>query len=350
MLLKKIKIMFNDLQSDYSDGINGYIDETFYGKELMEELKDNSYEPNSKENTNHTDEEKEQNHRDFHQKAPTTNEITTKKEITNNNNNDEANNENNVESNYNNNNNDETKNENNIESNDTNNNNDETNNENNIESNYNNNNNDEINNENNIESNDINNIMKSTGDDTDNINHTQRHDKFSDDNLRKKIKDIILDKTLLYINEKIRRLYNNNIGKGICRKQLLKLNKKKISSTKINYNKEFLHKTLEDIFSEQSTQIKNFPEDFNKNLIKSLMNETDYNKSKYFQKLFNLTFLECLNHFIGKEIHEELIGMTNMNKKLEEFSNDGNYKQCLNYYFVNYESIINRKIGRKPRI
>jgi hypothetical protein len=314
MLLKKIKIMFNDLQSDYSDGINGYIDETFYGKELIEELKDNSYEPNSKENTNHTDEEKEQNHRDFHQKAPTTNEITTKKEITNNNNNDEANNENNVESNYNNNN------------------------------------NDEINNENNIESNDINNIMKSTGDDTDNINHTQRHDKFSDDNLRKKIKDIILDKTLLYINEKIRRLYNNNIGKGICRKQLLKLNKKKISSTKINYNKEFLHKTLEDIFSEQSTQIKNFPEDFNKNLIKSLMNETDYNKSKYFQKLFNLTFLECLNHFIGKEIHEELIGMTNMNKKLEEFSNDGNYKQCLNYYFVNYESIINRKIGRKPRI
>jgi hypothetical protein len=314
MLLKKIKIMFNDLQSDYSDGINGYIDETFYGKELIEELKDNSYEPNSKENTNHTDEEKEQNHRDFHQKAPTTNEITTKKEITNNNNNDETNNENNVESNYNNNN------------------------------------NDEINNENNIESNDINNIMKSTGDDTDNINHTQRHDKFSDDNLRKKIKDIILDKTLLYINEKIRRLYNNNIGKGICRKQLLKLNKKKISSTKINYNKEFLHKTLEDIFSEQSTQIKNFPEDFNKNLIKSLMNETDYNKSKYFQKLFNLTFLECLNHFIGKEIHEELIGMTNMNKKLEEFSNDGNYKQCLNYYFVNYESIINRKIGRKPRI
>ena len=314
MLLKKIKIMFNDLQSDYSDGINGYIDETFYGKELIEELKDNSYEPNSKENTNHTDEEKEQNHRDFHQKAPTTNEITTKKEITNNNNNDEANNENNVESNYNNNN------------------------------------NDEINNENNIESNDINNIMESTGDDTDNINHTQRHDKFSDDNLRKKIKDIILDKTLLYINEKIRRLYNNNIGKGICRKQLLKLNKKKISSTKINYNKEFLHKTLEDIFSEQSTQIKNFPEDFNKNLIKSLMNETDYNKSKYFQKLFNLTFLECLNHFIGKEIHEELIGMTNMNKKLEEFSNDGNYKQCLNYYFVNYESIINRKIGRKPRI
>ena len=314
MLLKKIKIMFNDLQSDYSDGINGYIDETFYGKELIEELKDNSYEPNSKENTNHTDEEKEQNHRDFHQKAPTTNEITTKKEITNNNNNDETNNENNVESNYNNNN------------------------------------NDEINNENNIESNDINNIMESTGDDTDNINHKQRHDKFSDDNLRKKIKDIILDKTLLYINEKIRRLYNNNIGKGICRKQLLKLNKKKISSTKINYNKEFLHKTLEDIFSEQSTQIKNFPEDFNKNLIKSLMNETDYNKSKYFQKLFNLTFLECLNHFIGKEIHEELIGMTNMNKKLEEFSNDGNYKQCLNYYFVNYESIINRKIGRKPRI
>ena len=38
--------MFNDLQSEYSDGINENIDETFYGKQLIEELKDNSYEPN----------------------------------------------------------------------------------------------------------------------------------------------------------------------------------------------------------------------------------------------------------------------------------------------------------------
>ena len=338
--------MFNDLQSDCSDEINGNMDETFYGKELIEELKDNSYEPNSKENTNHTDKEKEQNHTDFHQKVSIINEITTKKEINNNNdnNNDEINNKINNESNDNNN--DEINNEINNENND--NNNDETNNE--INNENNDNNNDEINNEYNIESNDINNINESTGDDTDNTNNMQKHDKFSDDNLRRKIKDIILDKILLYINEKIRRLYNNNIGKGICRKQLLKLNKKKISSTKVNYNKEFLHKTLEDIFSEQSKQIKNFPEDFNKKLIISLMNATDYNKSKYFQKLFNLTFLECLNHFIGKEIHEELIGMTNMNKKLEEFSNDGNYKECLNYYFVNYESITNKKIGRKSRI
>ena len=318
--------MFNDLQLDYSDGINGNMDETFYGKELIEELKDNSYEPNSKENTNQHNKEKEQNHTDFHQKVSIINEITPKKEI--NNNNDEINNEYNIESNENNN--------------------DEINNENNIESNDNN--NDEINNEYNIESNDINNINESTGDDTDNTNNRQKHDKFSDDNLIRKIKDIILDKILLYINGKIRRLYNNNIGKGICRKQLLKLNKKTISSTKVNYNKEFLHKTLEDIFSEQSKQIKRFPEDFNKKLIKSLMNATDYNKSKYFQKLFNLTFLECLNHFIGKEIHEELIGLTNMNKKLEEFSNDGNYKECLNYYFLNYETITNKKICRKSRI
>ena len=89
--------------------------------------------------------------------------------------------------------------------------------------------------------------------------------------------------------------------------------------------------------------------DFNKNLIKSLKNEKDYDKRKYFQNLFNLTFLQCLNHFNEKEIHEELVGMKTMSKILDVFSGEQDYLDNLKFCFTNYESFINNTKSRKSR-
>jgi hypothetical protein len=177
----------------------------------------------------------------------------------------------------------------------------------------------------------------------------KKHDKYADDNVIKKCKNILIDCLFSFINEKIRRLYNNNIGKGIFTKQFKKLDKTKLASTTVKDNKELLHKTLEDIFSDISGKIDSCLKDFNKNLIKLLKDEKDYNKKKYFQKLFNLTFLQCLNHFNGKVCHEELCGMTNMKKKIEKFSQDEDYIKVLEYYFVNFDSIICSKKSRKQR-
>ena len=184
--------------------------------------------------------------------------------------------------------------------------------------------------------------LKSTG-------QKKKHDKFSSDNLRRKCKNIILDCIFSFTNDKIRILYNNNIGKGICKKQLLKLDKIKLSSTNIKYNKEFLYKTLEDIFSDISRKVTSYPKDYNKNLIKSLKNEKDYEKKKYFQNLFNLTFLQCLNHFNEKKICEELVGMKNMSKILDGYSEDQDYLDNLKLCFTNYESFINNTKSRKSR-
>ena len=64
-----------------------------------------------------------------------------------------------------------------------------------------------------------------------------------------------------------------------------------------------MNKTLEEIFSDKiSGRYTNYPPDHNKKLIQSLLNETDENKKIYFQKIFGLTFIDCLKHF-REEIH-----------------------------------------------
>ena len=182
-------------------------------------------------------------------------------------------------------------------------------------------------------------------------NDNKKHDKFSDDNSRRKVKGLIIDCLFHFINEKISNLYNNKIGNGICIKQFKKLNKKKINSTNIKFNQEFLHKPIKEIFSEISDGLTNCLKNHNSNLIKSLINETDYNKSNYFQNLFNLTFLQCLNHIIGTEIHQVLSGIPNMSQILDQLSKDEDedYINHLKYYFLHYEDILIGKKSRKPR-
>ena len=175
------------------------------------------------------------------------------------------------------------------------------------------------------------------------------HSKYSDDNLRRKIKGLILDCLFDFINKQICILYNNDIGKGVCSLQFKNLNKKKLSSTNVKYNQELLHKNLEEIFSETSGGISSYLKNHNNNLIKSLKNEIDYKKRNYFQNLFNLTFLQCINHINGTEIHQELLGIKNRSEILDKFSDDKDYVKLLEFYFCNYELIINSKKGRMSR-
>ena len=175
------------------------------------------------------------------------------------------------------------------------------------------------------------------------------HSKYSDDNLRRKIKCLIFDSLFDFVNKQICILYNNNIGKGIFSLQFKNLNKKKLSSTNVKYNQELLHKNLEGIFSETSGGISSYLKNHNNNLIKSLKNEIDYKKRNYFQNLFNLTFLQCINHINGTEIHQELLGIKNRSEILNKFSDDKDYMNLLDFYFCNYESIINSKKSRISR-
>ena len=190
-----------------------------------------------------------------------------------------------------------------------------------------------------------------TNNDNNNINNSIVHDKFADDNMKKKCKNIVLKCILEFINNKIKKLYNNDIGHGNYEKNLKTLGEKSKMTTTADSYSDFMKKKLKDIFSEKiSTKYSNFSPEHNKMIIKSLIEEKDDSKKLYFGKLFNLTFEDCLKNFRGDtdlEL-EELKGLKNLDfvkeelvKKSEE--NGEEYFKYFAYYIKNYEKLIDKK-------
>ena len=143
-----------------------------------------------------------------------------------------------------------------------------------------------------------------------------------------------------FINKKIKILYNGNIGYNILKKEFITLNKTIKFESSIEKNRLFLNKTLKEILSENiSTRNTNYDQDFNKKL-ERLINEKDIVKRIYFNKLFNLTFLDCLKHFNRTKIISEFDGMDFIDDVLEEFNDDKEYKETLNYNIKNFDDII----------
>ena len=176
------------------------------------------------------------------------------------------------------------------------------------------------------------------------------HNKFSDDNLRRKLKHIVLDNAFKFINEKIKKIYNENIGHGIYVKKLFMINQKQITEASIQFNKDFLNKTLGDIFSEDISQrYTSYNPRHNQTLIKALINEKDEDKKNYFIKLFSINFVDCLKHFRGTKNIKELKGMKGFNDMKSKYKDHADYLSCLENYIMNYEEVINNKKARKSK-
>ena len=175
----------------------------------------------------------------------------------------------------------------------------------------------------------------------------KKHSKYSTDNIIRKIKSYFLIYLLDFINKLIDNKYNGNIGQGVLEKQLLKIDNKKFSSKD---DKQLLNKTLEIIFSENISGIyQRYNIDHNKVLIIKLLKEEDEGKRECFKKLFNLTFIECLKHFRGSEIIEELIGLDSLDNFLNLFEGDKDYQENVKYCINNFEEIIGKKRSQKEK-
>ena len=173
------------------------------------------------------------------------------------------------------------------------------------------------------------------------------HTKYSDDNTRRKIKRIIISILHNYINAKIKEIYGDDIGEGLIQKRLMKLSQKQISNAKIDFNLNFLNKTLREIFSEKVTgRITNFTADKNKETVEELINDKDENKRIFFQGLFNITFLEYLQYFRGDNNYLEGLPRFSEIKDLLEKKEGKDYTSHIFKYLQNYERILYHK---KPR-
>ena len=173
---------------------------------------------------------------------------------------------------------------------------------------------------------------------------TSGHYKFSDNIFKRKVKHLVLKNLLNFINDKISEKFQSKISSGAFIKKLLTINHKQKANVLIKFNQEFLNKSIGDIFSENiSTKYTNYPLSHNKDLIQNLLNDEDTNRRIYFNKLFNLTFLDCLKHFRGSEEKEELIGLEGFDSIKKEYEDDMDYLNTLHYHIMNFENIINKK-------
>ena len=112
-----------------------------------------------------------------------------------------------------------------------------------------------------------------------------------------------------------------------------------------------LKKTIGDIFSERiSGKITNFPPNHNKRLIEKLRNEDDLIKKIYFNELFNLTFIQCLRHFMGIEYISELNGLIKFkdikDNIIEAYKDGDKYENEIERYLYHFEEFVNNKKSR----
>ena len=125
----------------------------------------------------------------------------------------------------------------------------------------------------------------------------------------------------------------------IKRYTLKKINQKQIVDSHAEFNKDFLQRTVKDIFKVNiSTRNKKRESDHNKKIIENLLNsEKDVTIKDYFNSLFNISFLDCLKHFRGTDINIVLEGMITFEKCGRSFLNDDlDYINTFSYYMINY--------------
>ena len=175
---------------------------------------------------------------------------------------------------------------------------------------------------------------------------------FSDDYLRRRCKNLLFENLFIFINDKINIVNNNNIIQGRLVKKLLPLNQVQKSNGNAEFNKNFLNKSLREIFNENiSPKFKKYSPDHNKNIIDLLTDENKNENAGYFKRLFSLKFSECLKHFSGSNNLKDLEGMTTFDSlKSEIRKKEGDdYLETLNYYITNFEVLINKKRVRKAK-
>ena len=157
-------------------------------------------------------------------------------------------------------------------------------------------------------------INKKRGRKNKNSDEEGDHTKYTEDNMIKRAR-------INFINFLINKL-NTEINNSYHDKTLLlkKLNPKQSNIYSVEENKIFIHKKLKDIFSDDiSTKYKTFDSKYNQKVIEKLMNEENLEKKEKFTKLFNITFIESLEHLCGKKIIEGLEGFGTLDEFIDNY-------------------------------
>lgn len=179
------------------------------------------------------------------------------------------------------------------------------------------------------------------------------HDKFSYDNLTRKLKVKLFEAILFIINSSIKDSHIKIGNKNVFSKNniLLKLENEVVINTNVIFNKDLLKSQLKDIFSNNiSLKYLNYGLDYNKKLIQKIYNENIHKKTI---AILDRTLQECLEHFRGSKYYKELAGLEKEYEKIIKGLEDSGqteeyvylFKDLINYFEVHYD----RKRARKRK-
>ena len=184
------------------------------------------------------------------------------------------------------------------------------------------------------------------------------HDKYSNDNLLKKIKRISIYSCFKFINEILKNIYNTFPKEKKFEYQLITLKQGIIQDTKVETNKYILDNTMKWILSNKiSSKCKKYDKYHNRILLeKSLLvcNEEDKNK---LELLLNMKYIDYLDFYRGNKPEYDKIfkGLVTFEQycKSDDFLNNHqdheNYKKKLENYLNNYEKKLKDIKPRKPK-
>ena len=174
-----------------------------------------------------------------------------------------------------------------------------------------------------------------------------KHTKYSIDNMQRRCKSLILTYTLEYLNYQIKKIYNGNIGNGIYIRKLFDINQEQKANNSVDYVRNFMNKTVKEIFSAHiSKRYTSFLPNHNQIVINRALNEKDETKREKFEKLFNLTFVDCLQKFLGKDNSEDSEGFTLFSHIKYKLHDDKEYLDRLEKFLNEFIDKIN---SRKPK-
>ena len=159
-----------------------------------------------------------------------------------------------------------------------------------------------------------------------------RHNKFSVDNLIRKVKSKLISAIVSFINSILKDTHlKNELYSKIF---LAKIDQKYIRDTSSIFNIKLMELKIKDIFSDNiSKKYLILGKNFNKNIITKIYTEQN---QKNTIDIFEMTFLDCLDHVTGRKQNEKLKGLE------DEFKNIVNNMNETRKYIEAFYNFMNR--------
>lgn len=158
-----------------------------------------------------------------------------------------------------------------------------------------------------------------------------KHNKYSSDNIIRKIKLKLLDSILYCLNSTFQKEKKIKCNKAYSAKIFLKIDQNIVKNINVNNMLKMLKSKIKDIFSENiSKKYINYPLDYNEILIKNIYAEKIHIKTI---SILDMTLFQCLEHFRGSKYYNELDSLEeNYNMIINEFKYNGETEEYINKF------------------